>query len=99
MGDADARARAAMMQALGLDAPLPVGFRMGDWFRSRIRSSRAPYQSSVHQALSVLNATPVDLPMPWETGTLASVLGARGFLPTPLIPLVQDQGDVRPRGV
>ena len=97
MSDADARARAAMIHAMGSDAPPPVGLRMGDWFRARIRSSRAPYQPSVHQALAVLHATPVDLPMPWETGSLSSVLGARGFLPTPLIPLVQDQRDVRPR--
>ena len=97
MSDADARARAAMIHTMGSDAPPPVGLRMGDWFRARIRSSRAPYQPSVHQALAVLHATPVDLTMPWETGSLSSVLGARGFLPPPLIPLVQDPRAVRPR--
>ena len=68
----------------------PRGVAMGDWFRARIRESRAPYQPSVHHALAALHATPVDLPAPWERGSLAQVFGSRGFLPSPLIPIVSD---------
>ena len=88
---------AAMQRALALPDPVPVGFRMGDCFRARIRYARAPYQPSVNHAVSVLSAVPLDLPLPWNVGSLAPVLGNRSFLPPPLIPWEPEQLSTQPR--
>ena len=86
-----------MQRALALPDPVPEGFRMGDCFRARLRLARAPYQPSTNHALSVLNAVPLDLPLPWNLGSLAPVLGNRPFLPPPLIPCEPEQLRAQPR--
>ncbi|CAE7629352.1 unnamed protein product [Symbiodinium sp. CCMP2592] len=70
---------------------------MGDWLRARIRASRAPYPPTVQHAMTVLHSTSFEMPLPWDTGMLSSVLGSRGFLPSPLVPWSPDHATQGPQ--